>query len=165
MAGDRIGSGVQSAAAVASSSISEPKPEYLLNAPEWTLIKTCLAGERAVKATGEKLLPYPVPVEDDIRKTEEFAREYRIYNERAVFVNYTRQAVEDLVAGVFRRPPIVTDLPEALEYLDLTQLSRKLVSELTAYGRAFGIVDYPQTERRPSLAEERERNLRLYHDL
>ena len=136
--------------------------EYLSMVKDWELINLCIKGERFVKAVGEKLLPYPIPIDDNKRNQEDFKKEYAIYLDRAVFVDYTKQAVKDLVAGVFRKPPLITDIPKELEYIPTTQLARKIVSYLTAYGRCFAIADYPKTEGVPSLLEERENNLFAY---
>jgi len=121
----------------------------------WEQINICLDGEEAVKQKRETYLPYPVRL-DDVDKTDDaFLLQYQLYLEGAHFVEYTAEAVEDLISSAFRRPlELEPELPKELEHLDVTDLSKELVGTVGAYGRAFAFVDYPTVDTQPSAADD-----------
>ncbi|MCI4436224.1 MAG: DUF4055 domain-containing protein [Ignisphaera sp.] len=135
----------------------EPKlhRQYLEYRARWQQLHTCLQGQEAVKSMGETYLPYPVATTDEDRTTEAFKNQYALYLEGAHFVEYTAEAVEDLVAAAFRRSLDITpDLPEGLDYLDLEDIAKELTSAVGSYGRTFFFVDYPTVETSPTMAED-----------
>lgn len=141
--------------------IKKCHPQWLQHSNEWALIKTCLLGEPAVKETGSELLPFPVPLDSKARKTDKFKQQYQVYLENAHFVNYTEQAVEDLLAGCFRKDVVFEVAPE-VEYIDIDTHARNTVHAVTSYGRAFLLADYPAVETQPKLIDEKEKGIAAY---
>lgn len=128
---------------------------YNDNQAKWIQIHNCLAGEEAIKAAGETYLPYPVAVTDEDKTTDEYQAAYALYLEGGHFVEYTAEAVEDLVSSAFRRPlNIDPSIPEGLDYLDLGDLAKELTHTVGSYGRAFFFVDYPTIETSPTMADD-----------
>jgi len=137
--------------------------EYNKSIEDWKQIETCLDGESFIKAKGEKYLPFPVALDADERKEDDFKSQYSIYLAGAHFVNYTLQAVEDLVAGVFRKSPILEKVPTELEYFDSKDFTKEAVEIVTSYGRSLVLVDYPTVEKgETTVAEENKDNIRAY---
>ncbi|RKY53929.1 MAG: hypothetical protein DRP93_05800 [Candidatus Neomarinimicrobiota bacterium] len=131
--------------------------EYRKFESRWMQIHLCLEGEEAVKEAGQLYLPYPVSTSDEDKQSEAFKQQYTIYIAGAHFVEYTSEAVEDLVSAAFRRPlDIEPALPEELDYLDLGDIAKELTSTVGAYGRAFFFVDYPTVDTSPTMAEDGE---------
>lgn len=136
--------------------------DYTKNKEDWFQIKTCLDGQSFIKKEGEKYLPFPVALEAPERQEGDFNNQYKVYLSGAHYVNFTLQAVEDLVAGVFRKEPIVENVPKDLEYFNYQDFTKEAVEIVTSYGRAFVIVDYPKTKGGTSKAEEATQNIRAY---
>ncbi len=145
--------------------------EYSLFKTRWEQIHACLDGQEAIKKEGERYLPYPVSLTDEDRKSDEFKSMYNIYIEGSHFVEYTAEAVEDLVSSAFRRPLTFSSdeesieddtadsmegLPEGIDYLDINDIAKELTSTVGAYGRAFFFVDYPTAETSPTMADDGE---------
>jgi len=138
--------------------------EYNKSIGDWKQIETCLDGESFIKAEGEKYLPFPVALDADERKEADFKSQYSIYLAGAHYVNYTLQAVEDLVAGVFRKSPILEKVPEELKYFDSKNFTKEAVEIVTSYGRSLVLVDYPTVEEEEgtTVAKENKDNIRAY---
>lgn len=137
--------------------------QYAKFKDDWDQIETCLDGESFIKSEGEKYLPFPVSLDKKERQEEDFKSQYSIYLAGAHFVNYTLQAVEDLVAGVFRKSPILENVPTELEYFDSKDFTKEAVEIVTSYGRALALVDYPTVEEgETTVAKENKDNIRAY---
>jgi len=120
---------------------------------KWRLIERSLKGEEAIKKMREKYLPYPVALDADARETQEFKDDYEIYLQNAHYVEYTSEAVEDLVSSMFRRDiEIDPELPDVLSYFRYNEFFKDLATVVCAYGRAFVLTDYPPVD---SLANTR----------
>ena len=146
-----------STTAAASFNPSTTHREYRKFRSKWEQIHTCLEGEEAIKDAADLYLPYPVSVLDEDKETPEFIAQYALYLTGAHFVEYTAEAVEDLVAAAFRRPlDIEPALPEDLEYLDLGDIAKELTFTVGAYGRSFFFVDYPTVDTSPTMADDGE---------
>lgn len=135
--------------------------QYIQFSSKWEQILHCLEGEETIKAQGTRYLPYPVRVSSEDQTTDEFKDMYALFLEGAHFVEYTAEAVEDLVAAAFRKPLEVTDTQgnpldslSELDYLDLTDIGKEIISGVGAYGRQFMLVDYPTVETTPSMEED-----------
>ncbi len=135
--------------------IAEPHKDYLRFEAKWTQLTHCLEGEEEIKEQAEKYLPYPVRVDDVDRKSEDFLAQYELYIQGAHFVEYTAEAVEDLISAAFRRPiEIDPPLPNSLDYLDIEDLAKETVGGVGSYGRVFLLVDYPSLEMTPSMKDD-----------
>jgi len=124
-------------------------------------IHDCLEGEEVILSKREEYLPYPVGVLDVDKNTAEFESMYNLFLQGGHFVEYTSEAVEDLVSAAFRRP-LEVRTPDGseqadlgtLDYLNLEILGRDLVAGVGAYGRQFLLVDYPDVATTPTVADD-----------
>jgi len=136
--------------------ITQTHPLYRENQARWVRIRDLIAGEDTIKAAKTKYLPYPVSLPKEVLATPEYENQYKIYLDGAHFVNYTLQAIEDLVASVFSREPIIDPaFPPELEYLSLSDVARRIASTVVSYGSALALVDYPVTA--PGITKEQEK--------
>jgi hypothetical protein len=115
----------------------------------YTLIRDCIAGQFAIKSKSTTYLPQP-NAEDT--SPENRAR-YSAYIERAVFYNVTARTLRGLVGQIFLRDPVI-QVPVLLqsvvddangEGVSLTQIAKRTVQQVLAYGRSGLFVDYPTT--------------------
>ncbi len=128
--------------------ITDLHPDYLANLPDWQSSRDVFAGEKAVKAGGEKYIPR-LPVHSD--------SEYRDYVKRASFFNATARTSESFIGLIFRRPPLITlpapTTPEghALRIFEndtdllgtsLQAYAKNIVAEVIGLGRAGTLVDW-----------------------
>lgn len=138
--------------------------EYAKRQARWKLISDCLGGEEQIKSEGEVYLPYPVAVDKEIRKTDDFKDNYRIYLEGAHFTNFTEQAVGDLTSGCFRRDvhidPPLEDVD--LDHILVDDITKETVKAVASYGRAFLLADYPVTGGEVSKQDEIDNSIGAY---
>lgn len=78
-------------------------PEYEYWRPDWQKIRDALAGEREIKRKGEIYLRRMPGSDID---------QYAEYLHRAVFYNMSDQTLAGMVGQVFRRPPVLRNLPK-----------------------------------------------------
>jgi hypothetical protein len=78
-------------------------PEYEYWRPDWQKIRDAVAGEREIKRKGATYLR---PMKGSDRD------QYAEYLDRAVFYNMSAQTLNGMVGQVFRRPPVVRNLPK-----------------------------------------------------
>ena len=143
--------------------ITSQHPDYAKRVEDWKLIYDISeTGERGVKAKKETYLPFPIPLDADVIETTEFANAYELYLCGAYLINFTEQAVSDLINSVFTREIIHDELPTELEYLDLNQISKNCLKEAAAYGRAFLLMDYPNISAVPTIKAEKDKNIQAY---
>lgn len=131
-------------------SVNYVRKELQAVAKIYTMIRDCIAGQFAIKAKGTDYLPKPNA--DDT--SPENAARYAAYIERSVFYNVTARTLRGLVGQVFLRDPVI-EVPSLLqnvvddangEGVSLTQISKRTVAQVLAYGRAGLFVDYPATD-------------------
>ncbi len=118
--------------------------------PDYELIRTCIAGSRAMKKQGVKYLPDPDESEPD--EAARVAR-YTSYVQRAVFYPATGRTLRGLVGMVFDRDPSV-QAPSEMDVIladangggiELDQQASATLSSVVSLGRAGLLVDYPKT--------------------
>src|SRR5690349_5098161 len=131
-------------------------PQYEAHQDFWQICRDVLAGDKAVKAAGERYLP-PLDAMN--------AQEYRAYVERGFFFNATARTVDGLLGLIFRLAPAVkmaqaSMLAQAFDQLvadvdlrgsTLDSYSRRVVSDVMALGRCGTLVDWETDLRRASL--------------
>jgi hypothetical protein len=78
-------------------------PEYQYWRPDWQKIRDALAGEREIKRKGALYLR-PMPGQEP--------EQYATYLDRAVFYNMSAQTLAGMVGQVFRRPPVIRNMPK-----------------------------------------------------
>jgi hypothetical protein len=131
---------------------------------DYTKIRDCVAGERAVKKKTTAYLPKPDPTED----TAFSAERYNTYLERAVFYGATGRTLGGLVGLVFDKDP-ATELPSFLlpllddvsgEGMSLRQQAQSALSETLQVGRAGILADYPRSDKVTTVADARAGNIR-----
>lgn len=77
-------------------------PEYEYFRPDWAKIRDAIAGEREIKRQGTKYLRSPKGFDSE---------DYATYIDRAAFYNMSAQTQAGMVGQVFRRPPVIRNLP------------------------------------------------------
>lgn len=131
--------------------VNTTHPDYDSHFLDWQTIRSCVEGERAVKAAGKLYLPSP-----DfslISGKKEAETRYDEYKLRAVFYPVTGHTLTGYVGTVFAKEPAYK-VPEPLEpYMKdvdgvgthLFQQAQKVFRETLSLGRCGVLVDYPQT--------------------
>lgn len=120
-------------------------PEYTSMASSWSLARTILAGERAVKKRGEALLP---------RLDNQTDEQYESFLENASFYNATGRTADGYCGLLFRRAPRIRSFARPLEMdfdlcgSNLLTYCRTVVNEVIATGRCGTFVDWNAPERR-----------------
>lgn len=115
-------------------------PEYVRRAGQWLKIRDAFEGEDAIKARGEQYLQRRDKMEDD---------EYRMYKDRAQFVNFVSRTIDALTSSIFRRkemykcPPKMEYLRDAAtpDGLTLRQLARWTTQEICLLSRSGILLD------------------------
>ncbi|HEY0915883.1 MAG TPA: DUF4055 domain-containing protein [Solimonas sp.] len=135
--------------------------EYAKALPKWGKCRAAVAGQDAVHALGDKILP---------KLEEQDQKEYDAYKCRALYYNATGRTLDGLTGLIFRQPPQV-EVPEAISFaLDdvdtagtpLQTLCEKAVEDLQAVGRFGLLTDYTRSEGARTQAEEQAAGLRPY---
>jgi hypothetical protein len=135
--------------------INSTHPSYDASLADWLLMRHSYAGERTVKSHGVTYLPAtPGQILDGQGSNNPNAvgeKAYQAYKTRAVFPDYTREAVEYYV-GMMHQKPAQFELPAALEPLidkatnageSLQALLRRINVEQLTTGRLGLLLDLP----------------------
>jgi hypothetical protein len=118
-------------------------PEFEYWRPEWMKIRDVLAGQREVKRKGAVYLR-PMKGSD--------AGDYEEYLHRALFYNMSGQTLAGMVGQVFRREPVIRNLPAkfvaavrrfAKDGTSHTGMAKTTVTEQIALGRFGMLIDAP----------------------
>lgn len=135
-------------------SISNQHPLHVEKQQDWEMMRDTYKGQRAVKEKGQKYLPATPGMLLDGMGEKEIGREaYNSYRIRAIFPEYVKQAVENYVGMLWRRPATIK-LPAALEAMreratpngeSLVQLLRRINEEQLVSGRAGLLLDMPES--------------------
>lgn len=114
-------------------------PEVTYWKHEWQMIRDCIAGEMEIKRNGEKYLP----------KLDQMTKEeYKAFLYRSVFFNMVNRTVTGLVGKLFRRPPMLENMPERIQpkvdkitkdNQSLTIFAKALAEEVFTTGR-YGVL-------------------------
>lgn len=121
---------------------------------DWTLMRDAYAGERVVKAKGEKYLPAtPAQILDGMKaKTDLGSKNYEAYKMRAVFHDYVSDAVEFYIGLLHQKPPTI-ELPDAMKVLlekasnkgeGLETFLRRINEQQIVTGRLGLLLDFPE---------------------
>lgn len=118
-------------------------PEVLYWYEDWKKIRDCIEGEKAIKAEGTRYLPRFEGME---------AADYDAYLDGATFYNFTGRTVKAMVGSIFKRRPVLSNLPENLTE-DVTRITRVansfnifakfIAREILSMGRVGVLVDFP----------------------
>lgn len=133
---------------VVSTVYMDIHPEYEYWRPDWQKIRDVLAGQREVKRKQGVYLPKMPGADVD---------DYRIYLDRAVFYNMTGQTLNGMLGQVFRREPVVRNLPDSFKNAINTfakdgsshaQFTKTVMGEQIGLGRFGVLVDAPASASR-----------------
>ena len=136
-------------ASLTSSYPSWTHPDVIYAEEDWELLRDAFAGEREVKAQATKYLPQPSGLDDN---------DYATYLNNATYYNMTARTVGALVGSIFKRNPVVSNLPEKLnagiksitkDNESLLAFSRRVAREIMHMGRYGVLVDRPQGDGDP----------------
>ena len=130
-------------------------PRYEELQPDWEVMRDTYRGERVVKSKGIKYLPATQGMILDGMKTanDVGTKAYNAYRTRAIFPEYTKQAVENYIGMLWRKPAAIK-LPSALEPMrdsctpageSLYQLLRRVNEEQLVTGRCGLLLDLPES--------------------
>lgn len=102
-------------------------PDVRYMEPDWERLRDAYNGERAVKAKGQKYLVKYSGMEDDV---------YAMFLNNATFYNMVGRTVQALAGTIFKRNPIVSNLPkkleEKLQYISIKGQTLRTFSRLAA---------------------------------
>lgn len=134
-------------------------PDYKAALPDWELVADAAAGERAVKAAGEKYLPKPNKADT----SRENSARYEQYTVRAMYYNATGRTLSGLCGVAFNMWPEI-ELAESLAAFEknvtgagvpLVQHAQATLAEILKTGRAGLLADYPKTDGAVSQAAQK----------
>ncbi len=128
--------------------IDSTHPRYDYYREDWRNARDAVAGQRAIKAAGQRYLPSLSGQND---------AEYKAYKERALFYSITSKTLSALVGMITEKPP-VTEYPPQMEsyfsddygpqFMELVSLA---ASELMLVGRFGILIDRPSNGGKPYL--------------
>lgn len=126
-----------------SSQVSIQHPEYEKMAGQWKKCRDVIAGREAVMAAGVLYLP---------ALKDQNTKDYRAYQIRANFVNFSWKTIQALSGMLFRKAPEIAAAESVLPLLDdvtmdgksLFILAQQCALEVLTSGRLGVLVDYPQ---------------------
>lgn len=125
-----------------SEGVASAHKDHTAAEADWTLVRDCIAGSRAVKEKKEAYIP---------RLEGLTPTEFAGYIDRASFFNATGRTHDAFVGLIMGSDPEV-EIPPALKPLlenidgagfDLNDFIRRAVSEVLITGRGLALVDYP----------------------
>lgn len=124
---------------------THPEVQYWM--PEWEKIRDSFVGTRQIKDKGVEYLPKLDGMTDD---------EYKTYKRNAVFFNMVARTVTGLTGTLFRRAPVVENLPSDIstdslskDGEDLFIFAKSLAQEIVTVGRHGVLVDMAPDAERP----------------
>lgn len=143
------------------SNIETKHPRYEEMTPDWEIMRDTYRGERVVKSKGVKYLPATqgMILDGMVSKNDAGTQAYNAYRTRAIFPEYTKQAVENYIGMLWRKPAAIR-LPAALESLrdkatptgeSISQLLRRINEEQLITGRCGLLLDMPESAENGSL--------------
>lgn len=143
------------------SNIETKHPRYEELLPDWQVMRDTYRGERVIKSRGVTYLPATQGmILDGMTSASDMGLQaYNAYKTRAIFPEYTKQAVENYIGMLWRKPAAIK-LPAALEPMrdnatptgeSLHQLLRRINEEQLVTGRCGLLADLPETAAASSL--------------
>ena len=128
--------------------IDSTHPSYDRYVEDWRNARDAVAGQRAIKAAGQRYLPSLSGQND---------AEYKAYKERALFYSITSKTLSALVGMITEKKPVVEYPPQMAQYFDdnygqqFIELVSMAASELMLVGRFGILVDRPKDGGKPYL--------------
>jgi hypothetical protein len=118
-------------------------PDVAYAETDWQLLRDAYEGERAIKQQAAVYLPQSSGMDDD---------QYELYLENATYYNMTARTVGALVGTIFKRNPVISNLPDKFDDLvkaitkdneSLRTFSMRVAKEVIHMGRYGVLVDRP----------------------
>lgn len=143
-------------------SVSSPGREYVLMAQDWELGSDLWLGTKQMRKRSTKWLP---------QEEAESDQAYQARLNKTFLFNAYRSTIERLAGQVFFKPVVVENVPSELEYLErdfdsegrsITEVAHEELINMLRFGKAHGIVDYPNSTSDLSVQDERRLNIRPY---
>jgi len=140
------------------------REEFTQSLPGWTLVDDVCEGERKIKEGGPLYLPIPNPAD----KSSENAERFKQYLARAVFYNATSRTLQGLTGAASKKAP-EEEIGGQVDYVktdidgsgtSIYQQSIQALGNVLKQGRHALFVDYPNTEKPTSRAEQDAGNIR-----
>ena len=122
------------------------RAEYDKALPGWELNRAAIAGQDAVRAAGDTLLPRPAPHDESIENKQRYAS----YLSRAVFYPVASRTVTGMAGLAMANPPTI-ELPPELEHLlecadgagaSCSAMTSEAITELISVGRMGILSDH-----------------------
>jgi hypothetical protein len=148
--------------------INEPRQEYAVALPEWEEMKAVVAGQKQVKALGERFLPRLIDQSDE---------EYKAYKERAIFTSAASRVIDAWIGQATRKDstvvfegessgnddlkdlfPNITDSGNSIEELEVSILKNNLTT-----GRLGLLVDFSEETQNPFIKHYNESAIINWH--
>lgn len=132
---------------------SSENKSYNTWAPHWERIRDCVIGSVAIKSKREKYLP---------RMYGHDAAQYAAFLSRSVYYNMAGRTLNALVGTMYKRDPILENLPEWMEEdftadgLSLKLAAKNCAAEVLSVGRFGMLVDIgsePGHDKKPFVAQ------------
>jgi len=122
-------------------------PEYQYWYFWWQMIRDTMVGEIEVKRKNERYLK---------KMSDQTKEEYEAYLDRAVFFNMSQRTLTGLMGTLFRRNPVISNLPEHLDTSSISkqgqtlgQFVKEAAKELITMGRYGVLLDMDEHGVRP----------------
>lgn len=144
-------------------SLDTKHPLYIEFEEDWTQLRDCYSGERAIKAKGFRYLPATSGMIEDgaaTAVTTDGFSAYRAYRTRARFPEFVRDSVESMIGIMHAKPPVI-ELTPRLEALrekatmrgeSLEMLLRRINEEQLTTGRLGLLLDVVKKARTPYIS-------------
>ncbi len=139
-----------------------PSVEYAKMADDWELLIALWGGTPRMRAAGRRFLP---------QEEGESDKAYKARLGRTFLYNAFKSTIQRLAGQAFLKDVVVENVPKELEYLEhffdsegrsITEVAHDLMVEQLRFGKAHGLVDYPEGTHNLTLADERALKIRPY---
>lgn len=144
------------------------RPEINKMRNMWRVIRDCILGEEAIKDKTTQYLPYP---SNEYRECDpKLDMRYKVYLQRAVFVNSVGYTLYELLGQVFIKDPTIQvrsdkDIQALVNNatgngISLIQCAKQSLQYTLAYAYSGILVDFPETNGAISKADYEKNNIR-----
>jgi len=139
-----------------------PSIEYVKMKEDWDLLIALWGGTKAMRKAGQRYLP---------RESGESKEAYEARKNRTFLYNAFKSTIQRLAGQAFLKDVVVENVPPELEYLEhffdsegrsITEVAYDLMVDQLRYGKAHGLMDYPESTHNLTLADERALKIRPY---
>jgi len=141
---------------------AQPTIEYVKMSEDWALLNALWDGTEGMRKAGK----YYLPIEEG-----ESEKAYRARLNRTFLYPAFKSTIQRLSGQAFLKNVVVENVPAELEYLEhffdsegrsITEVAYDLMIDQLRFGKAHGLVDYPEATHNLTLADERALKIRPY---